>query len=410
MLNFDNKTGFEAQSVDEVRDNVRKMWVEAFKSANLPPLNTDPSTPQGQLIDSYTASIVHKDSEMLFLANQFNPLVASGVFQDALARIYFITRQKAIKSKCSCKATGRQGTIIPKGTIIQSEIDGTQWQSLQDVEIGQTGVVFIDFECLQNGAISANANSLTQIVTVVAGFDTVTNEQKAIVGRNAESQSEFEARRYASVALNSRSTLASVYGRVGQVDGVISLYATENKGNVNKIVDGVTILPHSVFVSVLGGDDLEVARAIVNSISAGCDYTGEKTVQVQIAENGALENVRFNRPQDYPLSVKAIVRKNQALPSNAEQLIKDAIFNNFYGLTDDKIGDKAILRAKQGDDLYSSRFYVSILKQGITEILSVQISLKVPQDFKELIHIPIDKNPTLTKEDIIVEIQEALNV
>ena len=406
MLNFDNETGFQAQAVDDVRNDVRALFIEAFKSANLPPLNTDPSTPQGQLIDSLTASIVHKDSELLYLANQFNPLVASGIFQDALARIYFITRQKAIKSRCTCKATGRQGTKIPKGTLIQSEIDATQWQSLQDVEINKSGVAFIDFECLQEGAIQANTNTLTQIVTVVAGFDTVTNEKKAIVGRNAESQSEFEARRYLSVALNSRSTLASVYGRVGQVQGVLSLYVVENKGNVAKVVDGVSLNPHSVFVSVLGGNDLDVATSILNSVSAGCDFTGEKAVQVQIAENGALETVRFNRPTDYPLSVKATVRKNQAIPSNAEQLIKDAIYNNFYGLSGDFIGDKPILRAKQGDDLYSSRFYVSILKQGITEILSVQISLKSPLAFKELIHIPINKNPTLSKDDIQVIIQD----
>ncbi len=408
MLTFDNKVGFEAQSVDDVRADVRQKWVDAFKSANLPPLNTDPSTPQGQLIDSQTASIVHKDSELLFIANQFNPLVASGVFQDALARIYFITRQKAIKSTCKCKVTGRQGTIIPKGTLIQSEIDGTQWQSLKELEINQTGVGFIDFECLQSGAVQANINSLNQIVTLVPGFDTVNNEEKATVGRDEESQSEFEARRYASVALNSRSTVASVYGRVGQVKGVISLYVAENKSNINKVIDEVTLLPHSVFVSVLGGDDQEVAQAIVNSISAGCDYTGETSVNVVISENGAIETVKFNRPADYPLTVKAIVRKNQALPSNAEQLIKDAIYNNFYGLTDDKIGDKPILRAKQGDDLYSSRFYVSILKQGITEILSVQISLKTPTAFKDLIHVPINKNPTLDKQDIIVQVEEAL--
>lgn len=126
MLQFNAKTGFSVSEISEVREIVRQAFVDAFKEQGKALLNTDPSTPQGQLIDSITASIAQKDSELLYLANQFNPLVAQGIFQDALAQIYFITRQQAINSTVTCTCTGRTGTTIAKGAIVQSEIDGTQ--------------------------------------------------------------------------------------------------------------------------------------------------------------------------------------------------------------------------------------------------------------------------------------------
>ena len=91
MLQFDPQTGFSVDDVETVREQVRQEWINAFKAENTPELDTEPETPAGQLIDSQTASIVQKDSEILYLANQMNPLTAEGVFQDALGQIYFIT-------------------------------------------------------------------------------------------------------------------------------------------------------------------------------------------------------------------------------------------------------------------------------------------------------------------------------
>ena len=71
-----------------VRDAVETDWQAAFGNR----LNPDPATPQGQLITSETAIVQDKNSQLLFLASMFNPETADGIYQDALAKIYFLAR------------------------------------------------------------------------------------------------------------------------------------------------------------------------------------------------------------------------------------------------------------------------------------------------------------------------------
>lgn len=123
MLNFDSQTGFSVSETSDIRDGVAKDWVTAFKEQGRPDLNTDPETPQGQVIDSQTAAIHQKDVELAFLAQQFNPQTASGRWQDALAKIYFISRKPAINSTCVCTLTGINGTTVTAGALIRSSYD-----------------------------------------------------------------------------------------------------------------------------------------------------------------------------------------------------------------------------------------------------------------------------------------------
>ena len=110
-LVFDPQTGFSADDVASVRAAVAQAWKQAFKSDGTAELNTEPETPAGQLVDSQTASITQKDSELLYLANMLNPLKATGIFQDALAEIYFLQRKPAIPSSAACLTTARKTDI-----------------------------------------------------------------------------------------------------------------------------------------------------------------------------------------------------------------------------------------------------------------------------------------------------------
>ena len=141
MLIFNEKTGFSVQEPQEVREEIAQSWINAFKSDDTPDINTAPETPQGQIIDAETLAITQKDAELAFLANMFNPKTARGIWQDALAEIYFIKRKKAVNSRCYCVLTGLNGTVIEKGSKIQSSADGTYWDLLEDVTINDNSSV-----------------------------------------------------------------------------------------------------------------------------------------------------------------------------------------------------------------------------------------------------------------------------
>lgn len=406
MLIFNEKTGFSVQEPAEIREEVAQSWINAFKSDDTPDINTAPETPQGQIIDAETLAITQKDAELAFLANMFNPKTARGIWQDALAEIYFIKRKKAVNSRCYCVLTGLNGTVIEKGSKIQSSADNTYWDLLETVTIEGNGSVTALFECESEGAVIALPNTLNKIITTVAGWDTVNNSQSATVGSLEESQQAFEKRRYDSVALNSVGTTASVFSRVNQIDDVVGCYVVDNKTNVNKIIDDYLLKPHSIYVAVIGGSNQDIAEAIYRSLSAGCDYNGNTQITVVDPHTHAKEKVTFMRPTPQNVYIKVNVF-DKDLPDDYENLIKNAVITNFYGQDEQiEIAGEAVTRAIMGQDIYASRFLPSILNKNISSLLSVQISLD-NQTFSDYVHIKIDKEPYIDESNIAVNLIEA---
>lgn len=405
MLIFNEKTGFSVQEPAEIREEVAQSWINAFKSDDTPDINTAPETPQGQIIDAETLAITQKDAELAFLANMFNPKTARGIWQDALAEIYFIKRKKAVNSRCYCVLSGLNGTVIEKGSKIQSSADSTYWDLLETVTIEGNSSVTALFECESEGAVIASPNTLNKIITTVAGWDTVNNIQSATVGSLEESQQAFEKRRYDSVALNSVGTTASVFSRVNQIDDVVGCYVVDNKTNVNKIIDDYLLKPHSIYVAVIGGSNQDIAEAIYRSLSAGCDYNGNTQITVVDPHTHAKEKVTFMRPTSQNVYIKVNVF-DKDLPDDYDTLIKNAVITNFYGQDEQiEIAGEAVTRAIMGQDIYASRFLPSILNKNISSLLSVQISLD-NQTFSDYVHIKIDKEPYIDESNITVNLIE----
>ena len=93
-ITFNSATGMVAEDTAIIRERLATQWKNAFNvSENTPELNTEAETPAGQLIDGQVALISEKDAEILHLGNSFDPQTATGVAQDALARIYFLERK-----------------------------------------------------------------------------------------------------------------------------------------------------------------------------------------------------------------------------------------------------------------------------------------------------------------------------
>ena len=380
-----------------VRDAVETDWQAAFGNR----LNPDPATPQGQLITSETAIVQDKNSQLLFLANMFNPETAEGIYQDALAKIYFLTRQPSRPTVVPC--TDSDAPALAKdadGNILVCQTGGT---------IPQSGSIVLDFACQVPGPIEIRQGTVTTIVRTIPGWDTITNDA-GITGQNVESRAAFEARRYASVAKNARSVAAAVYANVGDLDGVLDVCVRENKTSAPLEVQGVTLKPHSIYVAVVGSAaDSDIAEAIYARCSAGCDYNGNTSVTVADPVTGAVETVLFERPESLPVGLKVTIRKNASMPSNVEELIKAAVVADFYGENADACGN-AGQRVRIGDTVYASRFYSAVLGTGVTDLVSIEIAAPVgegSQTWGDYITINIDEAPTLVSGNVTVNILEA---
>ena len=403
-LTFDPATGLVAPSTADIRAEIAAMFVSAFAKNGLPPLNTEPETPAGQLIDSLTAIIADKDAELLYLANMFNPLTAEGQWQAALGQIYFLSPKTATNSVATCTCTGLVGTVIGAGSIIQSSSeDNTQWVALETKTIPSGGNVTISFQCMTDGAISAEPGTLTKIVTVTPGWDTVTNQESAVVGTLAETQRAFEQRRYNSVAINARGSIAALYSALASIDGVIDLSILENHTDVAETQHGVSVPAHSVYITIVGGTDEDIAYAIYRNKDAGCGTAGDRVVSYTDRELPLTPTYtyRVKTPAELPFGVRVSIRKNSSTPGDINLKIKEAVLKNFNG-------GSSFARCGTAQTIYASRFYADVIAAGVNDLVGIEIAAPISGGvWTSQIEVNADEEPVMSADNItIVDLAE----
>src|ERR1043165_4853984 len=116
-------TGFETPSEEQILAGVLAVFNAAFGGN----MNLNLSTPQGQLAMALTQIIGANNDLLLALLNGVDPAYASGLMQDAIARIYFLTRKPAQSTAVECTITGLPGTVIPAFALALNDDGNTYY-------------------------------------------------------------------------------------------------------------------------------------------------------------------------------------------------------------------------------------------------------------------------------------------
>ena len=364
-------------------------------------VNPSLSTPQGQIASSDAAIIADKNSSIAYIANQVDPQYAEGRFQDAIGRFYFMTRNPATSTVVIATIGGLPGSYIPAGALA---LDTSQniYQLLGAVTIGPSGTIPAEFANVATGPIPCPTGALTRIYQAIPGWDTVTNSGAGILGSNVESSQAFELRRKNSVALNSHGTTDAIFANVYAVPGVLYCYVIDNPSG-NTVYYGTTnypLVPHSIYVAVVGGSVQAVAQAIWDAKDAGCDYNGNTTATVydtrtQYAPNYPSYQVKFNIPTATPVYFAVSVQNASTLPSNYVTLIQNAVVAQFNGENNNTPAGIA-------STILSSSYYGAVLNAipGIG-LLSILVGLSGPGTVYD-VTMGIDQQPTLSPSNVVV--------
>lgn len=355
-------TGFTSPPEPDILAGVLADFIAAFGGN----LNPGLSTPQGQLATSLTAVIGGFNDLFVDFTNQVDPAYASGRMQDAIARIYFLTRQAATPTLVTATLSGATGATIPQGSLAIAT-DGTIYQCLTTVVVPTGGSVDAQFAALTTGPIACPAGSLNTIYRTVTGWDSVTNAADGLPGQNVESTADFERRRQLSVAVNATGILPAVRGEVLSVAGVVDAYVTENVTNASVVIDGQTLVAHSLYVCVEGGTDDDVARAIWTKKNPGCNYNGSTSVVVEDTNSGYLTppsyTVSFQRAAALSMAFAVEIADMVDVPADAEAQIQAAIAAAFPPL------------AHIGQTMYASSFVCPIGALGAwARVVSITIN------------------------------------
>jgi uncharacterized phage protein gp47/JayE len=403
-LLFDPDVGVVAPQTVDIRDRIAQIWRDAFQTEGLPALDTEPTSPAGQLIDALVAEVEAKNAELLYLANQFNPKVAEGRWQDALGHIYFMTRKAAEPTIVVCELTGLAGTVIPYGVMVEDG-EGRRFVCNKSVALDDAGLGETTFRSVAFGPVEVGPGSVRKIVTAVAGWDTVNNPAAGTAGRYLESRFDYEARRAESVAKNAHGTAASIYGSLHDlsgVAGVIDVKVLENIGPDPVIKSGVVVPGHGVTICIFGGDDDDIARIIYEKKDAGCD-TGGNTVVTHTPETprGLSYQYLIMRPESVQFWVKVTLGDSEVLTTDLEARIKAAVVGDFNG-TNVETGNP---RAGLAQTIYASRFYCAVLAAGTRNLYGIEVALGDTPAYGPVVEILGDQEPAISADNVTVEVQ-----
>lgn len=334
-------TGVIISDTSVIQTDVENEFKDAFGTD----LVISPNTPQGVLITAETAARVAVADNNAALANQINPNVAGGVFLDAIGALTGSFRSPATPSTVTVTLTGVSGTTIPAGSQVSDSVYQNVFQTVASVTIVDGSATVIMTSVL-NGMIVAGANTLTQILTAVLGWETCNNPAAAVLGTTTESDEEFRNDLRVTLAAQGASTAQAIISAVNQVENVKSSKFLENIAPTTQTIEGVVMIGHSIYMCVDGGLPLSVAEAMQSKKSAGAAYNngasgaygGTNVSQdVIVPYSGQTITVLFDTPDIIQIGVAISVVVTQSVqdPTTA---VQDAILNYANGLLSNQAG------------------------------------------------------------------------
>lgn len=395
--------GIKSPDTGEIKTAIQDVFLSAFGSS----LSLDDATPQGVLIDGLTLMKQSSNIALMYLMNQINPETADGVFQEALAKIYFVNRKLAQPSVVTCRCYGVNGTeirdkasgnpamvISTNGDIFQCASGGIIGTFYDDeTEQWETdGYIDLPFESIETGKIPCGANTVNSIYKTVSGWDSVNNIASGDEGQEEEGRIDFKKRIADSVATGSTGSLSSIQSALASLNGVNDYKLYENVTSSPITVRGVTIKAHSVWICVYGSvSGADIAKVIYEKKSAGCDTTG--TTHCSYTDNliGITYDYTYDLAQTSDVYVKVTI--DSSVSQSVINSIKQAIVDDFNG-------DGESNKIRIGESVYANRFCRPVDDLGVN-IVTMKVS-KDGSNYSDYLTFDMNELPVLSLDNVTV--------
>ncbi|EOD3494033.1 baseplate J/gp47 family protein [Cronobacter malonaticus] len=360
------------------------------------------SSPQGQIAQSDTEIIAQEYDKLLCLFNQVNPDYATGRFQDAIGRIYFMERISAQGTVVTATCVGRPGTIIPAGSTAV-DANGYIYQAVDVLAIPASGSIDGAFVNTTTGPIPCAAGSLNQIYRAIPGWDAITNASPGVVGVDVESRIGFETRRKQSVARNARNMDGATLSALLETSGVLDAYVWSNRtaSTVSRGTTNFPVLAHSIYICVYGGADADVAESIFKTYNPGANMNGDTSYTIYDNEHYSAPYpeyvMQWQRAITTRVYFKVSLDSSLNPPSDITQQVRDMVSKVFNGDYD------GIEKARIGATINAGKYYAPVISisPDSVGILSLQVSLD-GITYHPSVTMGIDQIPTIQDSDITV--------
>lgn len=211
-------------------------------------------------------------------------------------------------------------------TIKDKTISRSNVLILSDNLTTSSVTVIATFLTGEYGKITLPYGIVTKMVNNVTGFTAVTNLLEPTYGRKQESDIELRQSYIAKSALRSNTMIESIVGELlNNIENVESASGYENDTDY---VDSRGLPPHSIEIIVEGGDNSEIAQAILRRKAGGIQTYGSIEVGVPGVYGDTIP-VRFNRPDYLYTWLKVVLHGDKSqLPTNYASLAIQALISD----------------------------------------------------------------------------------
>lgn len=314
--NYIDSTGIHTQNINEIVAELEA----AYKNIYGQDINVDSNTPDGQRIHIEAQAKADVLNFATQVYNSFDVDAVGGAAQDRLYKINNVYRKSSEYSyvQVNVTATGNvnlQGLDVSESAAYTvSDLNGNKYLLVDSVVLS-AGTTLLEFRAEKPGAVEVTPNTITNMVTIVAGISGVTNPTAQFVtGADEESDAEFRIRRNKSTAISGRGFYDNLLGDLLSVPLVTAAEVYENDGNVSEIPQEPS--KSAVWCIVEGGSNEDIARVIYANKTMGCKQVGDTEVTITRAD-GSDFVAKFDRPQTQDLYLQLKIKSKLTTPPDA---------------------------------------------------------------------------------------------
>lgn len=323
-------SGIAIQSFEEIYAEL----VAGYQAIYGVDINLNQESPDGQRVAIEAKSRADMQAFGLWIANNFDPDFARGIFQAKLAKLSGIFPRPATRSFWDLSITTTRILTLPTGYQISDDL-GQLWELPAPV-ILPIGVSAITFQAADFGSVTGLAGAVFTPVTVVLGVTGFTAAVDAEPGKDEETDEEFVQKRNLSLENPAFSTTNSLAARLLNTAGVTDARVYDNDSDVYDPINDLDA--HSIWPVVEGGTIDDIMQVLLFQKTGGAGIKG--AIEASIPEtltrpDGSTFVVyqvrRFDRPIMVPIYVTVTAtRRNPLVPVDIVLLKQKIAAYKFY--------------------------------------------------------------------------------
>lgn len=269
----------------------------------------------GQLARIEAEREVITQEQLLAIYNTLS-ILSTGAALDRVVRLLGVTRRPAAVSRVIGTAFGIATANIPDGTRLRYNPSDTIWLVADGpYVIGGGGDVEIIIESEDEDALEVAVDPETgfddwTILDTVLGFDSFESTEQTVVGSAIETDAELRARAEVEAFRRAVGPLKAIDAAITEVEGVTYVRTYDNYGPFGS-VDPDGIPGKAINIVVEGGDDDEIAAAILSSRSAGAEtfaLAGPSAASGTATDSyGFVHTFNFNRVDEVEIWITCVL-------------------------------------------------------------------------------------------------------